>query len=328
MLFESLRSPVKKQRLWLRMLVAGFALWIITLAVLQVTELTTLIPSVIFLGAFLSPLTFAVWLYEREQFSGAAPDGSSSALSLPLLAAGFAGAGILGVTLSGLLETVILNRLPLILWYPGVAVIEETVKIALVWVLARSLARYTLRDGMMLGACVGFGFAAFESAGYAFNTLLKADDQDLLAIVETQLVRSLLTPVGHGLWTALLAGALFAAASKYGHLRLTWSVVGWWFVVIGLHWAWDASTGLATVLALITTGDAASLADFESGKLPDPTTWQGQLQALYSWLLLTVWAVVGIALANRMWVKGRAIVAGYPYGPTVEDGSVAPGSVE
>ncbi|NQU38117.1 MAG: PrsW family intramembrane metalloprotease [Actinobacteria bacterium] len=324
MLLERLRSPVKKPRLWLRLLITGFALWVITIIVLQITELTTLIPSVIFLGAFLSPLTFAVWLYEREQFSGAAPDGSSTALSLPLLAAGFAGAGILGVVLSGLLETVILNRLPLILWYAGVAVIEESVKIALVWVLARNLTRYTLRDGMVLGACVGFGFAAFESAGYAFNTLLKADDQNLLSVVETQLVRGLLTPVGHGLWTALLAGALFAAAGKYGRLRLTWSVVGWWLVVVGLHWAWDASTGLATVLAIISTGDPASLADFESGKLPNPTDWQVHLQALYSWLLLMLWAVLGFALANRMWVKGRAVVPGYPYGPTVDDGTSVP----
>jgi RsiW-degrading membrane proteinase PrsW (M82 family) len=319
---------VKKRRLWLRLLITGLVLWIVTIVVLQITELSTLIPSVIFLGAFLSPLTFAVWLYEREQFSGAAPDGSSSALSLPLLVAGFAGAGILGVALSGLLETVILNRLPLILWYPGVAVIEETVKIALVWALARNLTRYTLRDGMVLGACVGFGFAAFESAGYAFNTLLKADDQNLLSVVETQLVRSLLTPVGHGLWTALLAGALFAAASKYGHLRVTWSVVSWWFVVVGLHWAWDASTGLATVLTLISTSDTASLADFESGKLPDPTGWQVRLQVLYSWLLLTLWSVVGFALANRMWVKGRALVAGYPYGPTVGGGAVPAETVE
>ncbi len=311
---------MKKRRLWLRLLISGLVLWIITIVVLQITELTTLIPSVIFLGAFLSPVTFAVWLYERQQFSGASPDGSSSALNLPLLAAGFVGAGILGVTLAGLLETVVLNRLPLVLWYPGVAVIEETVKIALVWVLARHLTRYTLRDGMVLGACVGFGFAAFESAGYAFNTLIQADDQNLMSVVETQLVRGLLTPVGHGLWTALLAGALFAAASKSGHLRITWSVVGWWCVVVGLHWAWDASTGLATVFALISTGSPATIAEFESGDIPNPTDWQLHLQVIYSWLLLTVWAIIGFFLANRMWVKGRALVAGYPYGPPTSDG--------
>ena len=51
----------------------------------------------------------------------------------------------------------------------------------------------------------GFGFAAFETSGYAFNALIQADDTKIPPVVETQLVRGLLTPVGHGLWTALLA---------------------------------------------------------------------------------------------------------------------------
>ena len=102
----------------------------------------------------------------------------------------------------------ILNHIPGVLWFPGVAVIEETIKIAIVWWLARSLKAYYLRDGMVLGACVGFGFAAFETSGYAFNALIQADDTKIPPVVETQLVRGLLTPVGHGLWTALLAAAL------------------------------------------------------------------------------------------------------------------------
>jgi RsiW-degrading membrane proteinase PrsW (M82 family) len=46
-----------------------------------------------------------------------------------------------------------------------VGLIEEAVKLGALWLLAR----YTMRDGMVLGATVGFGFAALESAGYAFN---------------------------------------------------------------------------------------------------------------------------------------------------------------
>ena len=59
----------------------------------------------------------------------------------------------MGVTLAALLETVIPNHIPGVLWFPGVAVIEETIKIAIVWWLARSLKAYYLRDGMVLGAC-------------------------------------------------------------------------------------------------------------------------------------------------------------------------------
>jgi hypothetical protein len=36
---------------------------------------------------------------------------------------------------------------------------------------APRLHRYTTRDGMVLGAAAGFGFAAFESADYTSNAL-------------------------------------------------------------------------------------------------------------------------------------------------------------
>ena len=288
-------SPIAtNRRLWLKALVGGLLLWALTVAVLWATQVTTLAPVVIFVGSFLSPVVFAVWVFEREEYTGVTPDGKSTALSIPLLVAAF-----------------------------GVAVIEETIKIAIVWWLARSLKAYYLRDGMVLGACVGFGFAAFETSGYAFNALIQADDTKILPVVETQLVRGLLTPVGHGLWTALLAGALFAAASKTGKLHISWSVVGWWFVVVVLHWVWDASTGLAVVFTLLSTGNPVTLTGFETGKLVDPTQGEVHLLAIYSWVLLTTCALVGIYLANRMWVKGRAIVAGFPYGPEVGEPSEA-----
>ena len=301
----------------------GLLLWGLTLAVLWTTQVTTLAPVVIFVGSFLSPIVFAVWAFEREEYSGVTPEGQPTSLSIPLLVAAFGVGGLLGVTLAALVETVVLNHIPGILWYPGVAVIEETIKIAIVWWLARNLANYYRRDGMVLGACVGFGFAAFETSGYAFNALIQASDEQLLPVVETQLVRGLLTPVGHGLWTALLAGALFAAAGKTGKLHISFSVVGWWLIVVIMHWVWDASTGFAVLFTQLTTGQPTTVQGFETGKIPNATQAQTHWLAIYSWVLLTGCALVGIGLANRMWVKGRALVPGYPYGPSVEQGSEA-----
>ena len=101
-----------------------------------------------------------------------------------------------------------------------VGLIEEAVKLAALWLLARRLPRYTMRDGIVLGATVGFGFAAFESAGYAFNALFTDSGLSLINVVETEVLRGILTPVGHGLWTAILGGALFGAAARRGRLRL------------------------------------------------------------------------------------------------------------
>jgi hypothetical protein len=73
----------------------------------------------------------------------------------------------------------------------------------------------------VLGAAVGLGFAAFESAGYAFNALFTSSGLSLADLVETEVLRGILAPVGHGLWTAILGGVLFAAAARHGRLRLT-----------------------------------------------------------------------------------------------------------
>ena len=78
--------------------------------------------------------------------------------------------GVLGVLGASILEAAFLRR-PLGLAYLGVGLIEEAVKLAALWLLARRLPRYSMRDRIVLGAAVGFGFAAFESAGYAFNAL-------------------------------------------------------------------------------------------------------------------------------------------------------------
>jgi RsiW-degrading membrane proteinase PrsW (M82 family) len=45
-----------------------------------------------------------------------------------------------------------------------------------------------MRDGMVLGAAVGFGFAAFESAGYTFNALLTRTGLSLLGTAATSKV--------------------------------------------------------------------------------------------------------------------------------------------
>lgn len=88
---------------------------------------------------------------------------------------------------------------------------------------------------MVLGAAVGFGFAAFESAGYAFNALFTRSGLSLWNLLETEVLRGILTPVGHGLWTAILSGVLFATAARYGRPRLTGAVLGWYVLVAVLH---------------------------------------------------------------------------------------------
>jgi RsiW-degrading membrane proteinase PrsW (M82 family) len=181
---------------WVRIFVVGLVLWLATVLVTFATENSNLIPTIILLGSFLTPITFVAYTLGR----------ADEVLTAQRIFSAFVYGGLLGVLGASVLESAFLRQ-PSGLVYLGVGLIEEGVKLAALWLLARRLPRYTMRNGMVLGAAVGFGFAAFESAGYAFNALFTTTGLSLWNLLETEVLRGILTPVGHGLWTAILGGA-------------------------------------------------------------------------------------------------------------------------
>jgi RsiW-degrading membrane proteinase PrsW (M82 family) len=218
------------RRPWLGMFVGGLGLWVAAVVVTFVTQNLNLVPTIILLGSFLVPVTFVAYAFGR----------AGQVVTAQRILTALVYGGVLGVLGASLLEAEFLSQ-PSLPGLVGVGLIEEGVKLAALWLLARRLPRYRVRDGVVLGAAVGFGFAALESAGYAFNALVTSDGLSLLNLVETEVLRGILAPVGHGLWTAILGGVLFGAAAGGGRLRLGWSVVGVYLVVAGLHGWWDAA---------------------------------------------------------------------------------------
>jgi RsiW-degrading membrane proteinase PrsW (M82 family) len=95
---------------------------------------------------------------------------------------------------------------------------------------------------MVLGATVGFGFAALESSGYALASLFVVQGQHLTlslsSVVFTELARGVLAPFGHGLWSAILGGVIFHAA-RNGRLRPTVGILIAYLGVSLLHGAFD-----------------------------------------------------------------------------------------
>jgi protease PrsW len=138
-----------------------------------------------------------------------------------------------------------------------VGFIEEFVKGAAIVLLAFGLRSYATRDGIVLGAAVGFGFAALETSGYALASLFVVQGQQLVlslpSVVFTELVRAVLAPFGHGLWAAILGGVIFHAARK-GHLRLTWSVLVAYIGVSLLHAAFDIFGGITGYIVISIIG--------------------------------------------------------------------------
>jgi RsiW-degrading membrane proteinase PrsW (M82 family) len=86
-------------------------------------------------------------------------------------------------------------------------IVEEVGKLLAVILIVRKAKYKYILNGMLFGAAVGAGFAAFESAGYAFRELM--EQLNLSAMTEVIHVRAFLSPFGHVAWTAIAAGALW-----------------------------------------------------------------------------------------------------------------------
>jgi RsiW-degrading membrane proteinase PrsW (M82 family) len=282
--------PPPGRRTWIRILLGGLALWAATVVVTFATRNANLIPTIILLGSFLVPVTFVAYAFQR----------ADRVITAERIFTAFVSGGVLGVLGASVLEAAFLAQ-PSVPGYIGAGLIEEAVKLAALWLVARRLPRYTARDGIVLGAAVGLGFAALESAGYAFNALFTAGGLSLVSLVETEVLRGLITPVGHGLWTAILGGALFAAAARRGRLRLTGAVLGWYLVVAALHTLWDASRQFAVWLTLLLTGTRLEWLAIEQGQAPVPTPAQVHLFTALDWALLVVDALLGLLLLRWRW---------------------------
>ena len=73
--------------------------------------------------------------------------------------------------------------------------------------------------------------------------------------MQTEAFRSVLTPLGHVLWTAVLGAAIFAASRDGRRYRLTIGVVVAYVLVAVLHGVWDSMGGISTIVAVIATGN-------------------------------------------------------------------------
>lgn len=302
-----------RQGWWWKALLAGLALWLATIVVTSTTHNTNLIPTLILLGSFLVP--FCVVLFAAERISG-------TLAQLDAFMAFFLG-GAFGVLGASLLEGHLDNS-P---WrYLQVALVEEFVKALILLVLGRAVVPKTAPQGALLGACIGAGFAAFESAGYAFNAAVTSQGIDLGSLLQSEAARSILTPLCHVLWTALLGAVIFGAATRTAgatttngttdgttngthrttdaahsrpganespRYRLSGVVLGTFAGVVVLHALWDSMQELA--------GDAAAVVLGATG--PAARGSADQLQLVFSGLY-----VAGLVLVAAAGVGALAVV--------------------
>ncbi len=218
---------------WWLVFGVGLLLWVAAVAATYVTGDPILLPTVVLLGSFLVPVTAVVWYLDHDP---------SLYLSPRRVLSAFLVAGVVGVLGASVLEYYLLSNGPVGTFEVGF--IEELVKAALILVVAIGIRTFHIRDGMVLGAAVGFGFAALESSGYALVSLFVVQGHQLFlsltSLVTTELLRGVLAPFAHGAWSAVIGGAIFAAARRRGHLSMSGSVLIAYVGMSVLHGLFDS----------------------------------------------------------------------------------------
>ncbi len=233
---ENLPTPPQQQSLrrvvWWRVLRNGFLLYVFGVTVLVLSQNPNIFPAVLMLGSFLVPATYVAFFYEHRHLSR---------LTLAAPALSFFYGGALGVFSAALLEPIFITRLDFFTAFQA-GLIEELAKILGVLVIARRRRHDSMLDGLILGAAAGMGFAALESTGYAFTAFLRSGGS-LTATVGVTMLRGLLSPLGHGTWTAILASVLFRESSP-GQYHINSQVIGAYLTVSILHGLWDGLPSL------------------------------------------------------------------------------------
>jgi RsiW-degrading membrane proteinase PrsW (M82 family) len=212
---------------WWRVLLIGFLFYFLFLVALLLTNNPILFPTVVMVGSFMIPVTYVAFFYDRRRLSR---------LTVPSIAQGFIYGGLIGVLAASILEPLFIQKLDFVTAF-GVGLIEEFAKVIGILIIARRMGHDSEMDGLLLGVAAGMGFAALESNGYAFTAFLQSGGS-LTTTVFVTLLRGILSPIGHGTWTAILVSVLFRE-SREGHFRINLKVFGAYLGVSILHGLWD-----------------------------------------------------------------------------------------
>ncbi len=223
------------RKVWFQVLVTGTVLFFIVQGAFLATDNPNFVPTLLFLGAFVVPTSFVLYVYEREPVRD---------IPLPLLAVSFLWGGIVATVAAGVLEYQTLRALgPLQLF--GVGFIEESTKLFMPMILFVFAARYRSEaHGLVFGVAAGMGFAALESMGYGFTALMRSQG-DVRDAESLLLVRGLLSPAGHAAWTGLVCAVLWRERAKTGRFVVNRAVFGAFAAAVLLHALWDIFDSLS-----------------------------------------------------------------------------------
>lgn len=208
------------------------------------------VPGAMFVGALLVPLTVMMFFWEMN-----VPRNISI---LDVLSVFFVG-GVFSLVVTLFLYSFFPSAGAGPLWGSTlVGLIEELGKVLVVaYYVKRNNTRYKL-NGLLLGSCVGAGFAVFETAGYAFMSLINTNR--LTAMMDILFQRGVLAIGGHVVWAAISGFGLIVAKGEEplqtNHF-FSAKFLKFLMLVSALHAVWDWNMPFITTLMQLNLKYAA-----------------------------------------------------------------------
>lgn len=217
---EDVEKDWPKPWFYSRVFILFLATYLMTTFLFSLFGNARAIPSVIFVGSFVMPVTLLIFFFEANALR-----------NISLLDT------IRYFLLGGIGSILILYPLFTIFGTGGIGsfgpamltgFLEETAKVLIVaYLMSKRSERNYILNGLLIGAAVGCGFSAFENAGYAFDSFIdvwaalwgeEVSYASLMTFSFQQslgsiIVRNITEIAGHGAWTAV-AGAAIAIASN------------------------------------------------------------------------------------------------------------------
>ncbi|MCC3375079.1 cyclic nucleotide-binding domain-containing protein [Cohnella sp. REN36] len=233
---EAKRLRLPKRERWIDLLLAMGGLFAVFTALAAWLQQTIWIVAALLIGGSAGPVSFVAYARSAQllgfrsiRLAGAFL--ASGAVAVPI--AWFAerqwlvggGGGSDGLGMDDF-------RIPL-----AVSIIEEAAKLLVCLLFLRSRRQRFRMDAVVFGAAVGMGFAAVESILYGWTHLQTGATGGMLAVLW---LRALLSPFGHGTWTAIAAVGVWHAFGRgaSGAPRLL-RAAGLLAASVALHALWD-----------------------------------------------------------------------------------------
>ncbi|MEH7375540.1 PrsW family intramembrane metalloprotease [Neobacillus drentensis] len=184
------------------------------------------IPGLIIVGAFAVPFTTLIFFWEMN-----APQNIAFYRVIYVVMIG----GILSMLVALVFFDILKNNINPI----TIGIAEELAKAITVITFVRYRKYRYILNGLLIGAAVGAGFAAFETAGYALRALLSGDGATLY---NTILWRGIFAPGGHIAWAALTGAAFCRVQGDHPfnlNMLFRFRFLRVFILVVLMHALWD-----------------------------------------------------------------------------------------